>query len=127
MTYKNPVKNPTTLTINGTPYSLVFDLEAVSVAEDLLDRPLLVGLRARDINTPTITLVRAMLFACIRGGELSVPADEQTTFEQVKALVTRSNVGEVWASVLQAWTAGLGKPDSDEDDSDESNPTQDQR
>ena len=96
---------------------MLFDLEAVAHAEELTDRPLLTGLRNRDINTPTVALVRAMLYACIQAKH------PELSLELVKSFVTRKNLGEVWAAVLTAWTQGLAEPDKDAADE---NPTQDQ-
>ena len=115
MPHQNPVAPTTSLTINGVEYELLFDLNAVAEAEELTDRPLLTGLRQRDISTPTISLVRAMLFASIRAKHPEV------SFELAKSFVTRKNLGEIWAAVLTAWTQGLAEPDKDADE----NPTQD--
>ena len=106
---KNPVQPTTSLTIAAVTYELLFDFEAVAAAEELTDRALLTGLRQRDINTPTISLVRAMLFACIHANHPGV------TYAEAKAFVTRKNLAEVWSHVLTAWTAGLAEPDPEED------------
>lgn len=105
----SPVAPVTTLSLNGATYSLVFEMESVALAEELTDRPLLTGLRQKDITTPKISLVQSMLFACI------LPRHPEMTLTQVKALVTRKNFYEVWGVVLNAWTAGLAEPDSEED------------
>ena len=104
----NPVAPTTPLTINGVQYDLLFDLEAVAQAEELLDRPLLTGLRQRDMYTPTISLVRAMLFACIHAKH------DGLSFDLVKSFVTRKNLAEIWGAVLTAWTKGHAEPDADE-------------
>ena len=106
---KNPVKPSTTLEINGVKYELLFELEAVALAEDITDRPLLTGLRQKDITTPTISLVRAMLFACLAAKHPEI------TFALAKTFVTRKNWSEIWGTVLNAWTAGLAEPDPEED------------
>jgi hypothetical protein len=103
----NPVASVTKLELAGVTYSLIFDLEAVAVAEDLTGKPLLTGLRQIDINTPTISLVRNMLFACLHANHPEI------TLFGVKVLVTRANIWEVWTVVLNAWTAGLAEPDPD--------------
>lgn len=105
---KNPVQPTTRLTISGIEYELLFDLESVALAEDLTDLPLLTGLRQKDISTPRISLVRAMLFACLHAKHPEV------TFTQAKTFVTRKNWAEVWSAVLLSWTAGLSEPDEDE-------------
>ena len=115
---KNPVQPTTSLALAGATYELSFEFEAVALAEELTDRPLLTGLRSRDISTPTIGLVRAMFFACLHS---KYPA---VTYEQAKALVTRKNLAEVWAVVLNAWTAGLAEPDEDEVETADPNPAQ---
>jgi hypothetical protein len=106
----NPVKPSTELTINKVKFSLLFDFEAIATAESLLDRPLLTGLRSRDFNSPTINLVRAMLFASL------LPLNPETTYREASALVTRVNLKDVWAKVLACWSAGMAEPDSDDDD-----------
>ena len=106
----NSAIQPTTeLKINGVVYILIFDLEACAKAEEVLDRPLLTGLRQKDINTPSIRTVQGMLYACIGANHPDL------TFLQVKALVTRKNWANVWAAVLTSWTAGLAEADKEED------------
>ena len=105
----NPVKPTTPLKIGAVQYDLIFDFEAVSKAEELTDRPLLTGLRQRDIATPKVSLIQQMLYACLGANHPTV------TFPMAKSLVTRKNWAEVWSAVLQAWTAGLAEPDPDED------------
>lgn len=105
----NPVSPTTPLTVNGVHYALLFDFEAVAKAEELLDRPLLTGLRQKDITTPTITLVRAMLYACLQANHSTI------SYDTTKSLVNRKNWAEVWTSVLQAWTSGLAESDPEED------------
>lgn len=101
----DPTAPVTKLAINGTEYSLLFDFEAVAEAEEFTGRPLLTGLRSKDITTPTISLVRAMLFACLHSQH------PQITFDTAKSLVTRKNIAEVWGRVLEAWTASLAEPE----------------
>lgn len=113
----NPVQPTTPLVLNGIHYALLFDLESVALAEELTDRPLLTGLRQRDIATPTISLVRTMLFACLHANHPKV------TFDLAKSLVTRKNWAEIWAAVLGAWSAGLAEADPEEDAVDADPPT----
>jgi len=89
-------------------YELLFDMQATALAEDLSDRPLLTGLRQRDIATPTIRLVQAMFYACLHTDHPGI------SFADVKAMVTRHNIHEIWRAVLEAWAAGLAKPKADE-------------
>jgi hypothetical protein len=101
----NPVQPTTELKLNGVIYELVFDLEACAKAEEVLDRPLLTGLRRKDINTPSIRVVQGMLYSCIGANHPDM------SFGQVKALVTRKNWPSIWSAVLSAWTLGLAEPD----------------
>ena len=59
---QNPTSPAVTLQIAGSSFDLVFDFEAIADAEEITGRPLLTGLRRRDIESPSINLVRAMLF-----------------------------------------------------------------
>lgn len=112
----HPEKPSVKLMLGGVSYSLVYDFEAIAEAEDILDKPLITGLRGRDITTPRVNLVRAMFFATAHA------THPELTYEQAKALVTRDNLVEVWPKVLEAWT--LAQPDAEE--SDEIRPTPDQ-
>jgi hypothetical protein len=114
---KNPTQPETTLSLGGLNYSLVFDFEAIADAEDLTGRALLTGLHAKDITAPTISLVRLMLYACLHAKQ------SKLTLDDVKALVTRKNIVEVWGKVLECWTAGMAEPEEDAVDAD---PTTDQ-
>jgi hypothetical protein len=114
----NPVQPKNHLKLNGVTYELLFDFEAVATAEDIADRPLLTGLRARDYQSPTISLVRIMLFACLQTKHPEVSLDI------AKALVNQKNFREVWTAVLNAWAAGLAEPDPEEVES--TDPTTDQ-
>jgi hypothetical protein len=118
MSKHNPVQPTTTITLHGAEYELLFDINAVALAEDTLDRPLLTGLRQRDFSSPTVSLVRGMLYACITARHPEV------TFEQAKAFVTRKNLGEVWTTVLAAWVKGIAEPEPAKDV--DGDPTQDQ-
>jgi hypothetical protein len=94
----NPVQPETKLTIAGAEYTLVFDFEAIAEAERLTKRPLLAGLQPEDVQTPTIDMVRAMLFACIHSRH------PKLTIEEVNAFVTRKSFSRIWVKVLKAWT-----------------------
>ena len=102
----HPEKPSVKLKLAGTEYTLVYDFDAIAEAEEILDRPLITGLRGRDIATPTISLVRAMFFATAHA------THPELTFEQVKALVTRKTLADIWVKVLEAWQ--LAQPDADE-------------
>lgn len=86
------------LTLDGVLYHLRFDFEAIAQAEEITDRPLLTGIRQKDIQTPKISFVCAMFFASLLADQPSI------TYEDAKALVTRANIVEVWTHVLQSWT-----------------------
>jgi hypothetical protein len=112
----NPVKPSVKLKLAGVEYKLHYDFEAIAEAEEILDRPLITGLRGRDIATPKVSLVRAMFFATAHA------THPELTPEQAKSLVTKDTLVEVWPKVLEAWA--LSQPDPEEN-ADE-NPTQDQ-
>ncbi len=110
----NPTAPKIKLNSGGVTYLLHFDFEAIAQAEEIVNRPLLTGLRQQDIQSPTINLVRAMLFACLRN------AHPTLSYEETKPLVTRKNLAEVWGKVLAAWTQGMAEPDEEA----EANPTE---
>ena len=105
-----PTREVTKLTLKGREYTLLFDLEAVALAEEHTDLPLLTGLKSKDINSPKLLLVRGMLFACIRANH------PELSFEDVKALITPKALPKIWAAVLKAWFAGMADEDEDEVD-----------
>lgn len=110
----HPEKPSAKLTLSGVEYKLVYDFEAIAEAEDILDKPLITGLRGRDITTPKVNLVRAMFFACAHAYH------PELTYEQAKAFITRTNLVEIWPKVLEAWT--LAQPDAEKSNE---NPMQD--
>ena len=101
---KNPTQSVVEYSHAGVGYELAFDFDAVATAEDITGRPLLTGLTRKDVDTPTISLVRAMFFACL------LPRQPQTTFAEAKALVTRETLQAVWGKTLDAWVASLPEP-----------------
>jgi hypothetical protein len=114
----NPVAPSTTLVIGKQTFELLFDFESIALAEELSDRSLLTGLRSKDINSPSINLVRAMLFACIHANHPDV------TFAEAKLLINRKNLSSVWGSVLSAWSAGMAEPDPEAEDDENPKPDQ---
>jgi hypothetical protein len=101
----NPIKKPVAIKLHGVDYTLMFDFDAVAAAEDISGRPLLTGLSPKDVTSPTISLVRAMLFASL------LPTQPDTTFSEAKALVTRDNLVEIWIKVLEAWNNSNPDPE----------------
>ncbi len=106
---KNPTKPTVTLTVAGTHYELAFDFESIALAEEITERPLITGLRGKDITAPTVSLVRAMLYATMHSYDASV------TYDEAKALVTRKNLGSIWNTVLEAWSIGIVEDDEDDE------------
>lgn len=98
---KNPTEQTKDLTIDGVIYTLFFSFDAVAQAEEATELPLILGLRHRDINAPRVSLVRAMLWACL------LPHRPTMTLAEASALVNLRNLHEVWAVVLNAWVAGM--------------------
>lgn len=97
-----------TLTLGDVEYQLVYDFEAIATAEEIVNRPLITGLRQRDIATPTVNLVRAMFFATASASHPDL------TWQTAKALVTRHTLATIWPKVLEAWTQA--QPDPEEGD-----------
>lgn len=93
----DPTMPLTELKLGNDVFHLVFDLDAIAEAEDLTDRPLLLGLQQRDVTSPTISLVRAMFLAGLRRHQ------GQMTVGDVRELVTRKNLREIWEKVLVAY------------------------
>jgi hypothetical protein len=95
--------------IDENEYELVYSFDAIAEAEEILDRPLVTGLRRRDIATPTVNLVRAMLYACAKVKHPTL------THEKVCAMVTRHNLAGIWGKVLDAWTKAQPDPEQGAD------------
>ncbi len=103
---KNPVQPDTEITLpdpmsSGEPITLLlqFDFEAIARAEDITGRSLLLGLTRRDIDHPSISLVRAMFFAALLRREPKIEYSEAAAF------VTQKTIGLVWGKVIAAWVA----------------------
>jgi hypothetical protein len=105
MPRKNPTEPTVELNIDGDSYRLLFSFEAIAEAEDLTGLPLISGLRKKDVDTPRIAFVRALLYACLR------PHHSEVTYEEAAALVNQWNWSDIWGKVLDAWVAGMKKPD----------------
>ena len=102
---KNPTEQTVEIVIGGETYKLVFNLEAIAAAEELTDLPLITGIRPRDVQTPKISLVRAMLWASMHTHHPDV------TPKDAAALVNQWNCRTIWGDVLTVWAAGMRKPD----------------
>lgn len=105
---QNPTAPAVLLTLGDVNYSLRFDFEAIAAAEELTGRALLTGLSKQDITTPTINLVRAMLYASL------LPDWPTITFDQAKALVNLKTMTDIWVKILEAWSSGMAEPDEAE-------------
>jgi hypothetical protein len=112
----HPEKPSVKLKLSGVDYELVYDFNAIADAEEIVDRPLITGLRSRDISTPTVGLVRAMFFATAR------TSHPELTFEHAKSLITRKSLPEAWGKVLEAWALAQTEPEKESDE----NPTRGQ-
>lgn len=110
MPRKNPTEPSIELTIDGETYSLLFNFEAIAEAEEITGLPLISGLRKKDVDTPRISFVRALFFACMRTHQPKV------TYDEAAALVNQWNWSEIWTRVLDAWVAGMKKPETTEPD-----------
>jgi hypothetical protein len=118
MTKHSPVQPTTELKIGGQTYLLLFDFDAIDTAEQLSGRPLLTGLSQKDFESPSIALIRLMLFACAKA------THPEITLQIAKSLVTKHNFRAVWSSVLAAWVKGLSEPDPNEEKSADPTPGQ---
>jgi hypothetical protein len=111
---KNPIQPTTMLTIpdpikgGEVTFELLFDFEAIAQAEDATGRPLLNGLTRREVDRPTISFVRAMLFAAL------LPTQPKITVAEASAFVTRKTMTPIWGKVLEAWVACMQDPEESE-------------
>jgi hypothetical protein len=112
----HPEKPSVKLKLAGVDYQLVYDFNSIADAEEIVDRPLITGLRSRDITTPTVGLVRAMFYATAR------TSHPELTYEHAKSLITKKTLPEVWGKVLEAWALAQAEPEKESD----GNPPQDQ-
>ncbi len=115
----NPIQPAVEIELGGESHLLRFDLEAIAKAEDLTDRPLLTGLRNRDIAMPSINLVRAMLYACLLPDYVFDEDHPPLTYDMVKQWVTRKTIPDIWGKVLETWQEGMAEPEK-------ADPTKDQ-
>jgi hypothetical protein len=106
MPRKNPVQPAVEIELDGETYGLLFNFEAIADAEELTGLPLISGLRKKDVDTPRIAFVRALFYACLR------PNHPGVTYEEAAALVNQWNWSEIWSKVLDAWVAGMKKPET---------------
>jgi hypothetical protein len=101
MLHKKPTEATKELVVNGETYTLFFSFEAIAEAEEATGQPLILGLHKRDIQSPRIAMVRAMLWACMR------PYHPKIEFSQAAALVNARNARDIWRTVLDAWIEGM--------------------
>jgi hypothetical protein len=105
----DPTQPLVELKLGNDTMHLVFDLDAIAEAEDLTDRSLLTGMQPRDVTRPTISLVRALLYAGLRRHQ------PQIGFEDVKEIVTRKTLYPIWEKVLEAYTFFCAEADEGEE------------
>jgi hypothetical protein len=108
--HANPTEETVKLALDGETYKLFFALEAIAAAEDASGIPLITGLKEKDVNSPRISLVRAMLWGCL------LPHQPKTTREEAAAMVTQWNWSKIWDRVLETWVAGMKPPAEAESD-----------
>jgi hypothetical protein len=110
MLRKNPTEPTVELTIDGETFILLFNFEAIADAEDATGLSLIAGLNRKDVDAPRISLVRALLWACMQ------PRQPDTTLAEASALVNQWTWVDIWGKVLEAWVAGMKKPGPDSAD-----------
>jgi hypothetical protein len=103
----NPTAPYTKITLKGTEYHLLFDFQAVADAEELTGRSLITGLHLKDFESPSIKLVQAMLYACMKHNHPTI------SFELAKTFVTMKTIGKIWGAVTDAWAMAMNEPDED--------------
>jgi len=110
MPRRNPTEPTGELKLNGETFTLFFDFNAVAEVEDQTGIPIILGLSAREVAAPRVSLVRVMLWACLR------PKHSDITREQASAMVTQKTTKEVWRCVLEAWSASMTEQEEAADD-----------
>jgi len=105
----NTIQPKTPLVIAGKEYSLVYEFEAIAEAEEITGMALISGLTQKDVRTPKISLVRAMLFAGLHG---RIP---KITLAEASKLVNQHNWAQIWEKILEAWVECMKAPDEVED------------
>lgn len=112
----NPIKQPVPLKVKGVDYTLMFQLGALSKAEDVSKRSLLTGTELEDFEKPRISLVCAMLYAAL------LPVQPDMTYAEASALVDEETLFEIWPKVIEAWVIFRARPESVKV-ADDANPT----
>lgn len=95
LTIPDPIKG------GNITFSLAFTFESIARAEEIADRGLLVGLTRKDIDRPTISLVRTMLYGAL------LPNEPNITFHEAAAFVTKASIRTIWGKVLDAWVLAM--------------------
>jgi hypothetical protein len=102
----NPTEPTGELTIGDKTYTLLFDFEAIAAAEDATGISLIAGLHEKDVNSPRISQVRALLWACL------LPKQPKITRTEAASWVNRHNLNHIWGKVLQVWVDGMAEPEA---------------
>ena len=100
----NPTEPVVKLELDGEEFDLLFELEAISAAEDVTGLALITGLREKDVQAPRISMIRALLWACLQ------PKQPSITRQAASVMVTQFNCHKIWDKVLEAWVTGMRKP-----------------
>ena len=95
----NPIKPQDTVTVGGKEYKLSFQFDAVAEAEDETGVVLILT-----VCKPTVSNVRAIFYALIK------PNHPETTFAEVKSMITMKTVLDIWLACAHVWAAANNDP-----------------
>jgi hypothetical protein len=104
----NPTQPGVELTLGGLTYTLLFDFEAIATAEEATGQSLISGLHKKEVDSPRISLVRGLLWACL------LPKQPAITQDEAAKLVNQHNLTAIWGKTLEAWVAGMAEPEAEE-------------
>jgi hypothetical protein len=117
----NPIKPSVEVTLRKQTFQLVFDYDAIALAEELTGKALILGMPREAFDAPTINRVRAMFYACTRAKHPDI------TYEHVKALINSPQVqASAWVAVIDVWNRDAKQLEADEAEAN-TDPTQDQK
>ena len=105
----NAVQPSTVLTVKGKSYNILFTFAAIADAEAATGQPLISGLTKKDMMTPKMNLVIAMLYA---GHHACNPS---FTLAEATDLVNFRTWADIWTVLLEAWVACMTRVGADED------------